>query len=59
MLEGQITNDKILQRMQQSGVLEMMKKRQEESKERLESMGCTITVFERVVEGKDLEGDHD
>ena len=52
----QITNNKILRRLEQSGVLEMMNKRHEELKERLESMGCTKTVFERVVEGRRPRG---
>ena len=49
------TNDELLQRLGQVGVLEKVKKRQEEWKERLEGMHnerCTKRVFEGVVDEK-------
>ena len=60
MIEGvcwkdRITNDEILQRLGQVGVLEMVRKRQEEWKGRLEGMDnerCTKRAFEGVVEGR-------
>ena len=54
--KDRITNDEILRRLGQVGVLERMKKRQE-WKERLERMGserCTKRVFEEIVEGRRL-----
>ena len=48
-------NDEILQRLGQVGVLEKVKKRQEEWKVRLEGMGnerCTKRVYKGVVDGK-------
>ena len=57
--KDRITNDEILQRPDQVGVLEKMKKRQKEWKERLEGMGnerCTKRVFEGVVDGKGPRG---
>ena len=56
--KDQITNDEILQRLGQVGVLEKVKKRQE-WKERLERMGnerCTKRVFEGIVDGKRPRG---
>ena len=56
--KDRITNDEILQRLGQVGVLEKVKKRQE-WKERLEGMGnerCTKRVFEGVVDGKRPRG---
>ena len=60
--KDRITNDEILQRLGQVGVLEKVKKREEEWKERLEGMGnerCTKRVFEGVMDGKGLEEDPD
>ena len=57
--KDQITNDEILQRLGQVGVLEKVRKRQEEWKERLEGMGnerCTKRVFEGAVDGKRPRG---
>ena len=57
--KDRITNDEILQRLGQIGVLEKVKKRQEEWKERLEGMGnerCTKRVFEGVVDRKRPRG---
>ena len=50
-----MTNKQILQRLGQVGVLQRVKKRQEEWKGRLEWMGserCTKRAFEGVVEGR-------
>ena len=53
--KDRITNDEILRRLGQVGVLERVKKRQEEWKGRLERMSserCTKRAFEGVVEGR-------
>ena len=53
--KDRITNDEILQRLGQVGVLDMVRKRQEEWKGRLEGMDnerCTKRAFEGVVEGR-------
>ena len=57
--KDRITNDEILQRWSQVGVLEKVKRRQEEWKERLEGIDnerCTKRVFEGVVDGKRPRG---
>ena len=57
--KDRITNDEILQRLGQVGVLEMVRKRQEEWKGRLEGMDnerCTKRAFEGVVEGRRPRG---
>ena len=60
--KDRVTNDEILQRLGQVRVLEKVKKRQEEWKERLKGMGnerCTTRVFEGVVDGKRPREDPD
>jgi len=57
--KDRITNDEILWRLGQVGVLERVKKRQEEWKGRLERMSserCTKRAFEGVVEGRRPRG---
>ena len=54
-----VTNDEILRRLGNVGVLEMVKKRQDEWKGRLERMGSersTKRAFEGVVEGRRPRG---
>ena len=56
---GRVTNEEVLRRLGQVGVLELVRRRQEEWKGRLDMMGngrCTKKVYEGVVEGKRPRG---
>ena len=54
-----VTNEEISRRLQQVGVLDVVRKRQEECRGKLNEMGngwCTKKAYEGVVDGRRLKG---